>query len=270
MSATRRCSPTSPRAYWSAATSGSWSNVSRPRTEPAAVRLEQAVASLVAIANERETLEREALEAETLRRTDAVKTAVIQSVSHDLRTPLATIETALDGLRARRSQLDGAQRARAPGIRSATSFGGSSATSRTCSICRAFRRSGRPSQAIWTADALAEQALDELSEGDRVRVEVPADLPPIRTDAAQMQRALVNVLENALKFSPPQTTVILRRASGEATRSSFASTTKGRESTRGSGRDLRAFSARSRQRRCRARACDRARIHRRQRRPDLG
>ena len=67
-------------------------------TDPAAVRLEQAVASLVEIARERERLEREALEAEALRRTDAVKTSVIQSVSHDLRTPLATIEAALDGL----------------------------------------------------------------------------------------------------------------------------------------------------------------------------
>ena len=79
--------------------------------EPAAVRLEQAVASLVAIANERERLEREALEAETLRRTDAVKTSVIQSVSHDLRTPLATIEAALDGLRARRSRWTAHKRA---------------------------------------------------------------------------------------------------------------------------------------------------------------
>ena len=42
--------------------------------EPAGVRLDQAVAALIAIANERERLEQEALEAETLRRTDAVKT----------------------------------------------------------------------------------------------------------------------------------------------------------------------------------------------------
>jgi two-component system sensor histidine kinase KdpD len=57
---------------------------------------------------------------------------------------------------------------------------------------------------------LAEQALEELRDGNRVSVEMPSDLPPIRTDAAQLQRALVNVLENALKFSPPDTTVILR------------------------------------------------------------
>ena len=70
-----------------------------------------------------------------------------------------------------------------------------------------------PAQAIWTADALAEQALDELQEGSRVRVEVPDDLPPLWTDAAQVQRALVNVLENALKFSPAETMVVLRAES---------------------------------------------------------
>ena len=66
-------------------------------------------------------------------------------------------------------------------------------------------------------DALAERALDELPDGDRVRVDVPADLPPLRTDAAQVERALVNVLENALKFSPPGSAVTLRaqRRGGE-------------------------------------------------------
>ena len=85
-------------------------------TDPAGVRLEQAVAALVAIAKERERLEREALEAETLRRTDAVKTAVIQSVSHDLRTPLATIEAALDGLQSPTHRAGRGAAGRAPGV----------------------------------------------------------------------------------------------------------------------------------------------------------
>ena len=78
-------------------------------TEPAAARLEQAVASLLEIARERERLEQETLETEALRRTDAVKTSVIQSVSHDLRTPLATIEAALDGLETPTIRLDDIQ-----------------------------------------------------------------------------------------------------------------------------------------------------------------
>lgn len=179
-------------------------------SEPAGARLEQAVASLVAIAKERERLEREALEAETLRRTDAVKTAVIQSVSHDLRTPLATIEAALDGLQSPIVTLDESQRSELLESVRHELQRLERYVENVLDLSRLQAGAAAPTQAIWTADALAELALDELSDGDRVRVEVPADLPPIRTDAAQVQRALVNVLENALKFSPPETTVILR------------------------------------------------------------
>ena len=174
-------------------------------TEPAAVRLEQAVAALVAIAKERERLEREALEAEALRRTDAVKTSVIQSVSHDLRTPLATIETALDGLQSPTIGLDDAQQARAPGLGSTRA-----------PAAQALRREpARPVAAPGGSSGACAGDLDgrraggagarRAPDGGRVRVELPAELPPIRTDAAQVQRALVNVLENALKFSPPDT-----------------------------------------------------------------
>src|SRR5262249_40019624 len=41
---------------------------------------------------------RRALEAETLRRSDAIKTAVLQAVSHDLRSPLTAIRAAIEGL----------------------------------------------------------------------------------------------------------------------------------------------------------------------------
>ena len=72
------------------------------RARGGALRVQQqllpALASLLAVARERERLEREAFGAEALRRSDAIKTALIQAVSHDLRTPLATIEQALDGL----------------------------------------------------------------------------------------------------------------------------------------------------------------------------
>lgn len=179
-------------------------------TEPEGVRLEQAVASLVAIAKERERLEREALEAETLRRTDAVKTAVIQSVSHDLRTPLATIETALDGLQSPTIGLDDAQQAELLESVRHELQRLKRYVENLLDLSRLQAGAAAPTQAIWTADALAEQALDELLHGDRVQVDILADLPPLRTDAAQVQRALVNVLENALRFSPPHTAVILR------------------------------------------------------------
>jgi signal transduction histidine kinase len=50
-------------------------------------------------------------------------------------------------------------------------------------------------------DDLVGQALDEIGEHERVTVSVPADLPAVRVDAIQLQRVLVNLLDNALKFS---------------------------------------------------------------------
>ena len=186
-------------------------------TDPAAIRLEQAVASLVEIARERERLEREALEAEALRRTDAVKTSVIRSVSHDLRTPLATIEAALDGLASPTIRLGAVERAELLDSIRLELERLKRYVENMLDLSRLQAAAAAPTQAIWTADALAEQALDDLPDGERVRVVLPDDLPPIRTDAAQLQRALVNVLENALKFSPPETPVTLsaERRDGE-------------------------------------------------------
>lgn len=53
-----------------------------------------AFASLLAVAADREALQREALEAERLRLSDTVKTAILRSVSHDLRSPLTAIRVA--------------------------------------------------------------------------------------------------------------------------------------------------------------------------------
>ena len=182
-------------------------------TEPAAARLEQAVASLLEIARERERLEQETLETEALRRTDAVKTSVIQSVSHDLRTPLATIEAALDGLETPTIRLDDLQQGELLESVRHELERLKRYVENLLDLSRLQAAAVVPAQAIWTADALAEQALDDLPNGDRVRVDFPDDLPPIQTDAAQLQRALVNVLENALKFSPPDSPVLLRAES---------------------------------------------------------
>src|SRR5205823_9813557 len=66
--------------------------------ERVAERLLPALASVLAVAEERERLGRKALEAEALRRSDAVKTAILRTVSHDLRSPLTAILASVEGL----------------------------------------------------------------------------------------------------------------------------------------------------------------------------
>ena len=68
-----------------------------------------------------------------------------------------------------------------------------------------------PHPELWPADDLVGRALDQLgSRGERVAVELDPNAPPVRVDAAQIERVLVNLLDNALKFSPPASAVRVR------------------------------------------------------------
>jgi len=172
------------------------------KDDAAADRLRQAVVALQALAEERERLEREAVDAEALRRADAVKTAVIRSVSHDLRTPLATLESALDGIDA---ELGRGERVRAELVEAARRelVRLERYVENLLDLSRLQAGAARPAPQLWTVDALVAQALDEVEDDGRVVVEPMESLPPVQTGLAQIQRTLVNVFENALRYSPP-------------------------------------------------------------------
>jgi len=174
--------------------------------DAAGARLAEAVEALHAIARQRERLEEEALEAEALRRTDLVKTAVIQSVSHDLRTPIATIRAALDALGPadadERSELLGTARHELERLERYVED--------VLDLSRLEAGAAAPSPALWTVETLAAEALAGLPGAERVRVEVGDDLPPVRADAAQIERALANLVENALRLTPEGDEVTVR------------------------------------------------------------
>jgi two-component system sensor histidine kinase KdpD len=173
-------------------------------------RLLPALASLFAVAVERNRLAGDAVEAEALRRSDSIKTAVIQAVSHDLRTPLATIEAALDGLESGLLALDEADKeALLETIRSEHARL-KRLVDNLLDLSRLEGDAAPPTQELWTADELVSRALEDVDDVGRVQVSVPADAPPIRVDAIQVQRILANLLDNALKFSPPDEPVTVR------------------------------------------------------------
>jgi two-component system sensor histidine kinase KdpD len=175
-------------------------------------RLLAALASLLAVAIDRERLAREAYEAEALRRSDAVKTAVIQAVSHDLRTPLATIETALGSLQNESFALSAEDRAELLEAIAVEHARLKRLVENLLDLSRLQAGAARPAPALWTADQLVAQALEELAEAGRIEAVIPEDLPLVRVDAQQIQRVLVNLLENALKFSPATEPVHVRVA----------------------------------------------------------
>jgi two-component system, OmpR family, sensor histidine kinase KdpD len=163
-------------------------------------RFDAALAALVDVAQERERLD-------TLRQSDAIKTAVLQSVS---RTPLATIAAAVEGLQSSDLTLSAEDRA---GL----------LETMTLEVARLIRLvenlldlsrlqvgAAAPHLALWPVEELIPRAVSEVRDGARVQMSFPDGLPPARVDDVQIQRVLVNLIDNALKFSRDIVEVVAR------------------------------------------------------------
>jgi two-component system sensor histidine kinase KdpD len=164
-----------------------------------------AVAVVVSeLATRSRRLAREAVEAETLRQSDAVKTAILRAVSHDLRSPLTAIRTASEGLDNPAFDLSTEER---NGLFEAIRIEVSRLERLVDNLLDLSRLEAGPASRkpeLWTIDTLLARALEQLGvDADRVQVMPVPELVPTRVDAAHVERVLVNLLENALKFSSP-------------------------------------------------------------------
>jgi two-component system, OmpR family, sensor histidine kinase KdpD len=186
--------------------------------EVARERFEAAFETLVSTARERERLEGDARDAEALRRSDLIKTAVLQAISHDFRTPLATMAAAVGGLESGDLQLSNEDRAALLETIRLELARITRLVTNLLDFSRLQAGAARPHPELWSVDDLVGQALDEIGEHERVTVSVPADLPAVRVDAIQLQRVLVNLLDNALKFSGEGGVDLRASASGNEVR----------------------------------------------------
>ena len=188
----------------------------RARAEEAEMRRREAVQAMDDARASEERRLREAVEAEALRRSDAVKTAVLRSVSHDLRSPITAITTASEVLRELGDVLSDEDRHELVGAILTQVRRLDRLVANLLELSRLEAGVASPARELWTVDGLVARVLDVLAaDEDRVDVDVPGDIPAVEVDPAQVERALVNVIENALKFSGPDTRVSLR-ATAEA------------------------------------------------------
>jgi two-component system sensor histidine kinase KdpD len=164
-----------------------------------------ALAALLAVAVDRERLEREAVEAETLRRSDLVKTALLRAVSHDLRSPLTGIRTAVGALLNDELELTEADRRELLDTIDVDSQRLSRLVADLLDLSRLEAGGAAPAPEVWALDDLVRAAVDSV--GARGRVQVVGERPLVSVDPAQIQRVLANLIENAVKFSP-QTGVV--------------------------------------------------------------
>jgi two-component system sensor histidine kinase KdpD len=183
-----------------------------------AERVLPALASLLAVALDRERLSRAALEAETLRRSDAIKTAVLRAVSHDLRSPLTAIRAAGEGLRRDDLRLDDRDRAGLLQTITGEAERLERLVTNLIDLSRLEAGAARPRPVLYTGDDLVGGALETLGPAaDRVTVDLPDEPVAALVDGAQIERVLVNLLENALKFASPGSPVEVQveRVGGE-------------------------------------------------------
>jgi two-component system sensor histidine kinase KdpD len=145
-----------------------------------------------------------AAEADALRRSDAAKTAVLHAVSHDLRSPLTAIRVAAGGLESGSLALDEDDRASLLETIRLETARLERLVANLLDLSRLEAGVAPAHRELWPVDELVSRALEALgADAARVEVTLDGDAPLVSVDATQLERVLVNVLENALRFSSP-------------------------------------------------------------------
>jgi two-component system sensor histidine kinase KdpD len=189
-------------------------------------RLVDAAADQIALAVERSRLRQEALEAEVLRQTDEARRALLASVSHDLRTPLAAIKASAGSLVQDDVTWTEAERRGFAEAIEEDADRLNRLVENLLDMSRIEAGALRPDKTWYPLDALVDDVLGRLravTAGHRIEVDVPETLPPVPLDYVQVVQVLFNLVENAVKYTPPGSTVrISARQEGDAVRVTVA------------------------------------------------
>ena len=164
------------------------------------------------MAVERGRIVETALEAESLRRSDELKTALLHGVSHEFRTPLTAIRTAAHAL---------AEDPEGPAARELLAAMSAETGRLERLVANLLDLSRLEAGALvtrldWCAPeeivAGALEAAEPFLEGMPVAVRIDPDLPLVRADPVLCERILVNLLHNAVRHGRPPVSIAARRA----------------------------------------------------------
>ncbi len=176
-------------------------------------RLLEAFVNQVALAVERLHLVGKAQQVQVLRETEKLQTALLNSISHDLRTPLVSITGALSSLRdddtpldraTERALLDNAYEEAERLNRLVGNF---------LELSKMEAGALRPARQVTDVQDLVGVALNQTSlrlQGREVEVHLDPNLPMVPMDFVLMNQVLVNLLDNAAKYSPEGSPIAIR------------------------------------------------------------
>lgn len=182
-------------------------------------RLLDAAAGQAAAALDRDRLRTQAAQAEALAAGNRMRTALLAAVSHDLRTPLASIKASITSLRQSDVHWSAEDEAILLETIEESSDRLDSLIANLLDMSRVQTGALQPYLRPAAVDEIAPLALRGIAGADAVRLDVPEDLPLVLTDAGLLERALANLLTNAVRYSPPAAPPTLRAdGSDEAVR----------------------------------------------------
>jgi two-component system sensor histidine kinase KdpD len=163
-------------------------------------RVVPSLEALLSAALERERLLGGAVETAALRRADVVKTALLRAVSHDLRSPLTAISAAGEALASPALSED--ERVEMAAVIGEESLRLSRLVDNLLDLSRLEAGAAEPRR-DWVSveELIRASAMEVGAPPEGFSLSIDQDIPLVRLDAVQMERAFVNVLENAGRHS---------------------------------------------------------------------
>jgi len=157
----------------------------------------------LAAAVERSQLTREAASASALAKTNELRTALLQAVSHDLRTPLAAIKASVSSLRQTDVEWSNEQEAEFLEAIEEQTDRLTGLVANLLDMSRLQAGVIEPQLRAVGYEEVVHAAVWGLGEhASIVDVDVPETLPPVRADAALLERVVANLVDNAVCASP--------------------------------------------------------------------
>jgi two-component system sensor histidine kinase KdpD len=192
-----------------------WALRARGLPEPTVeeARLLASAADQVAQAVRRQLLAATAAEVEIARRGERAKTALLDSVSHDLRTPLATIRAAAGSLADPDLAVSDAERAELGMAVDREADRLNRLVSNLLDMSRIESGALVADLELVPLGAIVEAVVERLAEplsAYRLEVDTPDDLPPAWADPLLVDQVLTNLLENVTRYVPPGSRVVIR------------------------------------------------------------
>ncbi|WP_037857445.1 sensor histidine kinase [Streptomyces sp. NRRL S-340] len=171
-------------------------------------RVLAAFAAQAAVVLDRRRLQEEADRARALAEGNRIRTALLAAVSHDLRTPLAGIKAAVSSLRSEDVEWSEEDRAELlEGIEEGSDRL-DHLVGNLLDMSRLQTGTVTPLIRGIDLDEVVPMALGGVPE-DSVHLDVPESLPMVAVDAGLLERAMANIVENAVKYSPAREAVLV-------------------------------------------------------------